>query len=71
MSKKNLIGVLYVSILIVIWGSIGSFIDFPLLKSNVYEQSSLGQASTFIFTGIVSIISGIKIFKSLKLGDIK
>jgi len=61
MNKKTLIGVSYVSVWIIIWGSVGSLIDFYFLQ-NTYEPGSLGQFSTFIITAFISSIVAIYIF---------
>ena len=61
MNKKTLIGISYVSTWIIIWGTIGSLIDFYFLQ-NTYIPGSIGQFSTFIITGIVSSIAAIYIF---------
>ena len=62
MKKKDFIGIIYVSLLIIIWGSIGSLIDFPLLQANIYIAGSIGQITTFLITGIVFTLLGIKLF---------
>ena len=62
MNKKYFSGILYVSILIMVWGTIGSLIDYPLLKSNLYLEGSLGQLMTFSLTGIIFVFIGIKVF---------
>ena len=49
--NRRLFGVLYVSLLVIIWGTLGSFIDFPLLAAGLYLPGSLGQALTFVLTG--------------------
>ena len=61
MTKKTLVGVSYVSAWIIIWGTIGSLIDFYFLQ-NTYLPGSLGQFSTFIFTAIISSIVGVYMF---------
>ena len=61
MNKKTLIGISYVSAWIMIWGTIGSFIDFYFLQ-NTYLPGSLGQFLTFIITAIISSIAAIYIF---------
>ena len=66
MEKKNLIGVSYVSALIIIWGTIGSLIDFALLQSEVYKVGSLGQILTFSITGFIFIYFGVKLFSKTK-----
>ncbi|WP_269623335.1 hypothetical protein [Prochlorococcus marinus] len=64
MTKKDILSILYVSIWVIIWGTVGSLIDFPLLSNNVYEAGSLGQAITFIITALISLIAGTFIFKN-------
>ncbi len=66
MTRKNLFGITYVSIWIIIWGSIGSLIDFPLLKGNIYQAGSLGQYFTFSATGFLSTAIGIYTFPKVK-----
>jgi len=61
MNKKTLIGISYVSAWIMIWGTIGSFIDFYFLQ-NTYLPGSSGQFLTFIITAIISTIAAIYIF---------
>ncbi len=63
MSKKYLIGFLYVSIFVVIWGTIGSLVDYPLLQNNIYQAGSFGQLTTFIATGTSTTILAIILFK--------
>ena len=64
MNKKTLVGVSYVSSWIIIWGTIGSLIDFYFLQ-NTYLPGSLGQYSTFIVSGIVSSIIAIYVFPTI------
>ena len=61
MNKKTLVGISYVSAWIMIWGTIGSFIDFYFLQ-NTYLPGSSGQFLTFIITAIISTIVAIYIF---------
>ena len=61
MNKKTVVGISYVSAWIIIWGTIGSLIDFYFLQ-NTYLPGSLGQFATFIITGIISSIAAIYIF---------
>ncbi len=61
MNKKTLIGILYVSAWIIIWGTIGSLIDFYFLQ-NTYLPGSQGQFLTFIITAIISTIVAIYTF---------
>ena len=62
MARKDWFGIAYVSIWVVLWGSIGSIIDLPLLNSNIYNAGSLGQVTTFIITAILSIGIGILVY---------
>ena len=64
MNKKTLVGISYVSAWIIIWGTIGSLIDFYFLQ-NTYLPGSIGQFSTFIITGITSSIAAIYSFQSI------
>ena len=62
MIKRVVIGFLYVSTWVIIWGTVGSLIDFPLLKNEIYVAGSLGQIITFLITGLISIIASITFF---------
>ena len=64
MSKKTLVGVSYVSAWVIIWGTVGSLIDFYFLQ-NTYLPGSLGQFSTFIITAFISSIIAIYIFPTI------
>ena len=64
MNKKTFIGISYVSSWIVIWGTIGSLIDFYFLQ-NTYLPGSLGQFLTFIITAIVSAVAAVYIFPTI------
>ena len=61
MNKKTLIGISYVSAWIMIWGTIGSLIDFYFLQTT-YIPGSIGQFLTFIITAIISLIASIYTF---------
>ena len=61
MNKKTLIGISYVSAWIIIWGTIGSLIDFYFLQ-NTYLPGSLGQYLTFIVSATISSIAAIYLF---------
>ena len=61
MDKKTVVGISYVSAWIIIWGTIGSFIDFYFLQP-VYLPGSLGQFLTFIITALISSIIAIYAF---------
>ena len=64
MNKKTLVGVSYVSAWVIIWGTIGSLIDFYFLQ-NTYLPGSLGQYLTFIITAVISSIIAIYIFPTI------
>ena len=64
MNKKTLVGVSYVSAWVIIWGTIGSLIDFYFLQ-NTYLPGSMGQFLTFIITAFISSIAAIYIFPSI------
>ena len=61
MNKQTIVGISYVSAWIIIWGTIGSLIDFYFLQ-NTYLPGSFGQFSTFIITAIFSSIGAIYLF---------
>ena len=61
MNKKTFIGISYVSAWIIIWGTIGSFIDFYFLQ-NTYLPGSIGQFLTFIVSAVISAIAAIFLF---------
>ena len=65
--NKNLKVILYISSWVIIWGSVGSLIDYPLYKAEVYSEGSIWQSLTFTITGIISFLIGFKIYKKLKL----
>ena len=64
MNKKTLVGVSYVSAWVIIWGTIGSLIDFYFLQ-NTYLPGSIGQFSTFIITALFSSIIAIYFFSTI------
>ena len=64
MNKKILVGISYVSAWIIIWGTIGSLIDFYFLQ-NTYLPGSIGQFSTFIITGLISSVIAIYMFQTI------
>ena len=66
-NKKKFKIILYISVWVIIWGSIASLIDFPLLKNGVYSEGALGQYLTFSITAILSILGAKQIFKKLNL----
>ena len=64
MNKKTLVGISYVSAWVIIWGTVGSIIDFYFLQ-NTYLPGSLGQFLTFIITAANSSIAAIYMFPTI------
>ena len=64
MNKKTLVGVSYVSAWVIIWGTIGSLIDFYFLQ-NTYLPGSFGQFLTFIITAFISSVIAIYLFPTV------
>ena len=66
--KSNPIKViLYISVWVIIWGTLGSFIDYPLYKSKIYQEGSIYQYLTFTITAIITIISAKFFYKKIDL----
>ena len=66
--KSNPIKVfLYISVWVIIWGTLGSFIDYPLYKNKFYLEGSIYQYLTFTITAIISIISAKFFYKKFDL----
>ena len=66
--KSNPIKVfLYISICVIIWGTIGSLVDFPLYKNKIYSEGSIYQYLTFTVTAIIAILSAKFFYKKIDL----
>ena len=66
--KSNPIKVfLYVSVWVIIWGTIGSLVVFPLYKNKMYLEGCIYQYLTFTVTAIISIISAKFFYKKIDL----
>ena len=66
--KPNPIKVfLYISAWVIIWGTLGSFIDYPLYKNKIYLEGSIYQYCTFATTAMISIICAKFIYKKIEL----
>ena len=66
--KSNTIKVfLYVSVWVIIWGTLGSFIDYPLYKNKIYLEGSIYQYLTFTITAIISILFAKFFYKKINL----
>jgi len=59
--------ILYISVWVIIWGTLGSFIDYPLYKNKIYLEGSIYQYLTFTITAIISIISAKFFYKKFDL----
>ena len=58
---------LYISAWVIIWGTLGSLIDYPLYKNNIYEVESIYQYLTFTITAIISILSAKFFYQKIRL----
>ena len=58
---------LYISAWVIIWGTMGSLIDYPLYKNKIYLEGSIYQYLTFTITAIISIISAKLFYKKFEL----
>jgi len=66
--KSNPIKVfLYISVWVIIWGTVGSLVDFPLYKNKIYLEGSIYQYLTFTITAVISIISAKFFYKKIDL----
>jgi len=66
--KSNPIkAILYISVWVIIWGTFGSFIDYPLYKNKIYLEGSIYQYLIFVITAIISIISAKFFYKKIDL----
>ena len=66
--KSNPIKVfLYISLWVIIWGTMGSLVDFPLYKNKIYSEGSIYQYLTFTVTAIIAILSAKFFYKKIDL----
>ena len=66
--KSNPItAILYISLWVIIWGTFGSLIYYPLYKNKIYLEGSIYQYLTFAITAIISIISAKFFYKKIDL----
>ncbi len=66
--KSNLLKVfLYISAWVIIWGTLGSFIDYPLYKNHIYEEGSIYQYLTFTITAVITILGAKFFYKKILL----
>ena len=62
MARKDWFGILYVSAWVLVWGTVGSLVDLPLLDSKTYFPGSIGQVATFTITALLSVVIGSLLF---------
>ena len=66
--NQTLRGITYVSVWVVIWGTVASLMDWMLLTGEVYETGTSGQAITFIVYGAATVVMATR-FSSRFLGS--
>jgi len=67
-NKSNPIKLLlYISVWVIVWGTLGSLIDYPLYKNKIYLEGSIYQYLTFTITAIISIIGAKFFYKKFDL----
>ena len=59
--------ILYISVWVIIWGTLGSLIDYPLYKNKIYLEGSIYQYLTFTITAIITIMSAKFFYKKFEL----
>ena len=59
--------ILYISIWVIIWGTLGSLIDYPLYKNKIYLEGTIYQYLTFTITAILSKLSAKFFYKKFEL----
>ena len=62
-------GIVYVSVCVVVWGTVASLMDWMLLTEEVYAEGTSGQLFTFIAYGAATVVLATR-FSSRFLGDI-
>jgi len=58
---------LYISVWVIIWGTLGSLIDYPLYKNKIYQEGSIYQYLTFTITAIISIVCAKFFYRKFEL----
>jgi len=59
--------ILYISAWVIIWGTLGSFIDYPLYKNHIYQEGSIYQYLTFTITAVIAILGANFFYKKIPL----
>ena len=61
-------GIVYVSVCVVVWGTVASLMDWMLLVEEVYSEGTSGQLFTFVAYGAATVVLATR-FSSRFLGD--
>ena len=54
--ERTLKGVAYVSVWVLLWGTVASLMDYVLLERELYVSGSFGQATTFVGYGLATVV---------------
>ncbi|PWL23241.1 MAG: hypothetical protein DCO99_04585 [Synechococcus sp. XM-24] len=54
--ERTLKGIAYVSVWVILWGTVASLMDYVLLERELYGTGSFGQATTFVAYGLASLV---------------
>lgn len=54
-------GIVYVSVWVLLWGTLASVADAVLLQREAYAAGSLGQAVTFASYGLASVVLAVRL----------
>ncbi|MEB3168905.1 MAG: hypothetical protein VKK97_09260 [Synechococcaceae cyanobacterium] len=58
---RTIRGVAYVSVWVVLWGTVASLADFVLLQRGAYEAGTAGQAITFSSYGLAAVVLAVRL----------
>ena len=58
---KRARGIGYVSAWVLIWGTVASFVDYILLRREIYAAFSVGQGLTFVGYGLAAVVLAVKV----------
>jgi hypothetical protein len=59
--NPTLKGVVYVSVWVLLWGTLASLADFVLLERGTYEAGTAGQWVTFASYGIAAAVLAVRL----------
>ena len=54
--ERTLKGIAYVSVWVILWGTVASVMDYVLLERELYGTGSFGQATTLVAYGLASLV---------------